>query len=232
MTEKDFLQWEEDLTGEALLLSVLGRLWYRYPDPDEQKWILSLFDNEIFSEVPYAANQPETEQGLDYLCPLQQNHQKDGFFDSIQADYLRLFIGPGKVIAPPWESVHFSKERLTFQEQTLDVRNWYRRFGLVSEKIYKEPDDHIGLEISFVAHLTKLALNSLEEQDENKFAQLLDAQREFLAAHLLRWGPYWCTLVYHNAQTDFYKGISLLTQGALISLGAQFGIKTSKEVIR
>jgi len=232
MNEDYILKWEETLVGEALLLAAMGRLLYRYPEDEEQAWIASLFDEKLFLEVPYAAHKEETAQGLKLLQGWAEKICQDGFFERIQSDYTRLFIGPGKVIVPPWESVYFSSERLTFQQQTLEVRTWYQRFGVEPEKIYKEPDDHIGLEISFIAHLAKLALQALEEQNEEEFNRLIKAQEKFLAEHLLRWGPYWCTLVVKNANTEFYKGLALLTQGALLTLGDQFGIKTSKEVVR
>ncbi|MBO2519906.1 MAG: molecular chaperone TorD, partial [Firmicutes bacterium] len=40
------------------------------------------------------------------------------------------------------------------------MRNWYARYGLVAEKKGQEPDDHVGLELEFVAHLAGLALEA------------------------------------------------------------------------
>jgi TorA maturation chaperone TorD len=136
-------------------------------------------------------------------------------FEDVQADYTRLFIGPGQVLTPPWESVYFSEERLTFQKETLDVRNWYKRFGLQAAKIYNEPDDHIGLELEFIAHLARLGLDALEKNDAAAFDKSLDAQRGFLVEHLLRWAPDWCEQVQSRANTGFYRGISLVTRGSL-----------------
>ena len=107
-----------------------------------------------------------------------------------------------------------------------------RRFGLEAENLHKEPDDHIGLQMSFISYLAKLALQALEEQDKDGFEKLLDAQHDFLSEHLLRWGPYWCNLVSEHTQTDFYKGLALLTRGALFTLAKQFDVQTSEDIIR
>lgn len=225
------INWTEALLGEMLLLGLFGKIWQSYP---ERNGLNAFTNEELFSESPFGHEHSDVRAGLSLLRSWVEKNRTGISEDSLQelqADYTRLFIGAGKVLAPPWESVYFTEERLVFQEQTLQVRQWYRRFGLEPEKLYKEPDDHIGLEMSFVSHLAKLALQALEEQDTIKFGQLLEVQRQFLTEHLLRWGPYWCTLVSKHAHTDFYKGLALFTQGALLTLAEQFGIKTSKEVV-
>ena len=209
------LEWREILTGEMLTFGLLGKAFYTYP---ERPWLQSLVDEDVFAEVPFAAEQPDVTAALLLLQTWSQANKagiSNETFDNLRADCTRLFIGPGKVLTPPWESVQFSEERLTFQEQTLQVRGWYQRFGLVAEKLYAEPDDHIGLELEFIAHLARLGLAALEENDQSKFNQLLDGQRGFMSEHLKRWGPAWCSQVENHAQTDFYRGIAQLTRGVL-----------------
>ncbi len=208
-------EWNVALTGESLIFKFLGKAFYVYP---ERSWFKSLVQSDIFSEAPFAAEQPDVASGL---LLLRQWSRSDGgvlsdqMFDDVQADYTRLFIGPGQVLTPPWESVYFSEERLTFQEETLDVRNWYKQFGLQAAKVYNEPDDHIGLELEFIAHLATMGLDALEKNDAAAFDKSLDAQRGFLAEHLLKWAPDWCEQVQSRANTNFYRGISLVTRGAL-----------------
>ncbi|MBL6983284.1 MAG: molecular chaperone TorD family protein [Anaerolineales bacterium] len=213
------------LLGEALLFGLLGRILY---DQLDKAWLQSLIDEDVFSEAPFGAKQRETALGLDLLQKWSQENSagiSDESFDEWRSDYTSLFVGVGEVLAPPWESVYFSEERLVFQEQTLQVREWYRRFGVEPEKLHKEPDDHIGLELTFVSYLSKLALQALEDQDEEKYEKLLDAQRQFISKHLLRWGTQWCNLVGEHARTDFYKGLAFLTRGALLALAEQYDIQ-------
>lgn len=219
---------QQILTGEILFLSLLSRLIYTYPDIEAQQWIKSLIEEDTLSEAPYAANQEAVIKGIEMIKQWGNSGLTDEAFNKIRDDYTRLFIGVGKVLAPPWESVYFTESHLLFQEQTLQVRNWYRRYGLELEKLHKEPDDHISIEMSFVAYLSKLALQAFEEQNQEEFEELLEAQRQFLASHLLAWGFKWRHMVIEHAQTDFYKGLAYLTQGALNALAEQFSIQPTR----
>ena len=102
----------------------------------------------MFDDVPFGIENNDVSKGLTLLQKWSAENSGDLLsqnFDDLQTDYARLFIGPAKVLTPPWESVYFSEERLVFQEETLQVREWYRRFDLQSVKLHAEPDDHVGL---------------------------------------------------------------------------------------
>jgi putative dimethyl sulfoxide reductase chaperone len=221
-------EWKETLTGELLLLSLLGRVIYNYPN--ERAWYQSLFEDDLFSEVPFASDQDETKTGLGLIQQWGKAGITDLAFENMQADYTRLFIGIGKVLVPPYESVYFNEDRLVFQERTLEVRSWYLRFGLEAEKKKQEPDDHIGLELLFLSHLASLGIQALEKEDQPRFSELLDAQREFLKTHPGTWALSWCGLVQKNAQMDFYKGIAHLTRGALFSLSDVLHVALAKDI--
>ena len=216
------IDWKETLTGELLLLGLISRVVYSYPD---RAWYQSLYEEDVFSEVPFAADQDETKTGLELMQKWGKDGITDESFEKLHVDYTRLFIGVGKVLAPPYESVYFGEERLLFQERTLEVREWYKRFGLEAEKKYVEPDDHIGLELLFLSHLASLGIQSLENGDQTEFNKLLDAQREFLKKHPGTWALTWCGLVEMNARTDFYKGLAHLTRGALSALAEVLEVK-------
>ena len=218
------------ILGESLLFGLLGKILYADLD---KTWLDTLIGEDVFSEVPFGAEQVEMQHGVE-LLQRWTNENRGGLevpqFKALQEDNLRMFIGLNKVPAPVWESVYFSEKRLMFQEQTLQIREWYARFGLQAERINKEPDDHIGLEMLFIAHLASLALQAFEQNDETKLNEILQAQREFLSEHLLRWGPVWAKLVKQHAATDFYRGIAHLTHGALLAIAETLEIKMPKEV--
>lgn len=212
------MDWGTILTGEKLLFGLLGKILYAELD---KTWLQSLIDEDIFSEVPFGGELSETATGLELLQKWSHENSaglSDKSFDGLRADYTRLFVGVGWVLAAPWESVYFNDGRMVFQEQTLQVRDWFRRFGVETEKLHKEPDDHIGLELSFLAHLATLGLQAIEEKDDDKFEEIVEAQRRFMEEHPLKWVPRWCKLVEEKANTDFYKGLAKLVRGTLFSL--------------
>ena len=218
------VNWLDTLTGQTLFFGVLAKLIYVYP---EKKWIESLIAEDVFAEVPFASHQADVVAGLNLMQSWCHAH-RDGLsmeeFDDLRADFTHLFLGPAKAPAAPWESVYFCDERLVFQQQTLQVREWYARFGLEPINLHKEPDDHIGLELEFLAHLAKLGVQALEVNDSVRFDELLKAQREFLAAHPIKFFMEWCQLVEDNAKTDFCRAMALLTRGSLTELAMMLDV--------
>jgi TorA maturation chaperone TorD len=208
-----------------LLCGLLGKLLFTFPEKD---WLAALAAESVFAEAPFAAKQPDVKAGLELLnawADLNHEGLSDHNFDDVVADYTRLFIGPGSVLAPPWESVFVEKGRMIFQKATLDVRDWYRRHGLQSVKLYQEPDDHIGLELRFLAHLAGEGLSALEQGDDVAFEAANDAQRRFLSGHVLNWAPVWCDQVMVYTRTDFYRGVALSVKGLLQELADLFELE-------
>lgn len=78
-------------------------------------------------------------------------------------DAMHLFGTLGRPLAEPHESVWLSREHLLFEEQTLQVRACYRRYGLGLVDQGREPDDHIGFELLFLAELLGLLAGAWEE---------------------------------------------------------------------
>jgi len=215
MEKEKIEMWKTALMGETLLLGMLGRILYQEPD---KNWLESLVKEDVFAEVPFGEGQIEIENGQKLLQAWTSQNASgitDKEFEAIKKDHLYLFTGVGKPLAPVWESVYFSEARMLFQKQTLEVREFYARFGLQAERKGNEPDDHIGLELSFMAHLASLVLQSLEKDNQPQTEELLQAQRDFLTQHLLRWAKAWAELVHKHAETDFYRGLAHLTVGAL-----------------
>lgn len=131
----------------------------------------------------------------------------------VRRDHRRLFIGPGPLLAPPYESVHRSVDRLVFEAQTLQVRAVYARHGLAAPSLDREPDDHIGLELDLLATLSLRAMDALDADDAASARELQAAQRSFLDEHLLRWAPGLLRTIEDRADTDFYRGVGALGTG-------------------
>lgn len=135
----------------------------------------------------------EDENTLDaYLSFLGKLRQKisinpDGTLDKLKNEYTCLMIGPNKLPAPPWESVYVTKERTIFQESTLKVRRAYLKYQFLPANYPHEADDHLALELDFMAHLAKLTLDLFEEENIAEVKKVLSDQKAFLEEHLLLW---------------------------------------------
>jgi TorA maturation chaperone TorD len=208
----------ELLNTEGFYLITIGSLLAASP---EHAQLIQLASEEVFSAIPFAQEQPSTQEGARLLVDWASNYDESQL-DALKSDYLRLFEGPGMPKAPPWESVYTGDEgRLIFQKETLLVREWFKTYGLQIRKLYKEPDDNIAYELQFIGHLTTKAAASLEAGETDKTQQFLEARNRFCEEHLLCWAFEWCTLAAKEAATPYYKGVAYLVEGILVELRQQ-----------
>lgn len=152
--------------------------------------------------------------GLELLAAWTEEYSEE-VYDQTYNDYFTLLIGLGMPKAAPWESVYRHEVPLLFQEETMEVRRWYRRYGVQIEALNREPDDHIAYELEFVSLLTQKMIEALETSDEEQYNELFLARNTFLKEHLLTWAPMWCDKVNENAQGAFFKGLSLYLSNIL-----------------
>lgn len=165
-----------------------------------KEYIEKLIQIDSDNEVP----------GLSYLQEfLNAKEDYQDFIDFTRDEFQKMFEGPGKLLAPPWESVYLSEEKLMFEEQTINVREFYGRYGMQISNFGAEPDDHIGLELQFMALLTKKSIESLEKNNINAFKQVMKAQEDFLTQHLLLWVIEFSDLMYQGVKSPFYRGLAL-----------------------
>ena len=121
-----------------------------------------------------------------FLAHLLNQAKNKKFLDTLQSEYTRLFLGPHKLIAPPWQSVYDSKDKTLFTYSTLEVRAKYAKYGLKTTKYLSEADDHLAFELNFMLYLAGLANENLDIRYE-----ILKDSADFLDKHLLSWiGDY------------------------------------------
>ena len=204
-------EWAQLQTGQGLAYRFLGRCFYEAPDAE---WISTLAEERLFEAWPFPSKDEDTTEGLSLVRDFCESWDTTKIGE-LQWDFTRLFVGPGKMLVPPWESVHRSKTGLTFQESTLRVREIYQGFGVEAPAIHREPDDHIGIELAFVGRLSELAAAAATEGDTATLDRHLEAQKAFLRDHLLVWAPRCLELVGEHAETAYYHGVARLTLGTL-----------------
>ena len=202
-------QWD----AWAATWTVLGRVFAAAPD---QESLDRVREPEMLTEWPLAGGERTTE-GLDLLA---ESSRAGEDAKAVYDDFFGLVIGPGKMLATPWESVYRSTEGLVFEAQTLQVREFYRRFGLQAPRLNREPDDHISLELEFCATLLTRAMDAAESGNNDEADEFVAAHRDFCREHLLAWAPEFFRRVEQGATTAFYRGIGVLGQDACAQLAS------------
>jgi putative dimethyl sulfoxide reductase chaperone len=136
---------------------------------------------------------------------------------ALATEYAALFLNVGKIPVYPFESVYTSAERLLMQQARDDVLKEYRKAGLAQTQDFREPEDHIALELDFMSNLGSRTLASLQAQETMAAIESLRWQKDFFEKHLMVWVPKFCQDVGRAAQSDFYRGVALLTNEFLES---------------
>lgn len=172
------------LCNRWFLYSFFGRLFAAEPDGD----LLDLVEGDHLAEECSMLDAADRQVGK-ILCFRARGSVLDRETDleALVGEYTKLMIGPGKVPAPPWESIYVSREPLLFQESTLEVREAYAAAGFEAAGYPREADDHLATELNFMAALADRAVRAYESEDIEVYENALRAQSRFLKNHLLVW---------------------------------------------
>lgn len=137
---------------------------------------------------------------------------RDEALQSVQTEYLALFLGACEPLAPPWESLYRTPEKLLFGPPAGQVRAFMERFGVEAVEKYRMPEDHIGLELMLLA----AASEASARQDGGDWQESARLQAEFIAAHPLGWiGDLERDAAAH-ATAGFYAAVLGLAHGVLL----------------
>ena len=196
-------EWKDSLTERFEIYHLLQHLFQAAPT------------TEFLTELPSLFKEPrEGDSFKQGLGPIKQDllALDDQVEANIRWDYTRLFVGPSKLLAPPYESVYCSSQRLVMQESTAKIREEYQEAGLSVLAQGEIPDDHVAIEFEFMKSLCAIALNTLEHEQWRELGSVLECQEKFLAEHLTQWIPRFTHDIQENANTSFYKGAAELTK--------------------
>lgn len=123
-------------------------------------------------------------------------------------EYERLFMGHNaKMIA--CESLFRAREEGVNGFACLsEIRDTYMQTGVVFNKISGERDDHIALELEFMAVMSEEMLSKASLRESS--LELVDVQISFLEDHLLKWVPLFSAELAAITTSPMYKGLSEL----------------------
>ncbi|MFQ6016414.1 MAG: molecular chaperone TorD family protein [Anaerolineae bacterium] len=164
----------------------------------------------------------------------------EGSLLQLKIAYNRLFVGPGRPLAHPYESVYGSPQGLNKQAQfmpdsthkflakptsktevlapvysvmgeaAVQSLHLYAQEGLLFCPERKELPDHVAVQLAYMTHLT------LQEAEARQKGMLLEAQRylhkeqTFLLNHLGRWLPSFCDRIITADAHPFYTTLAQL----------------------
>lgn len=120
--------------------------------------------------------------------------------DELAADYAAIYL-TGALGVSPCESFWLSDDHLVCQEPMFDLRALYASAGLAVADWRKRPDDHLVVQLEFLASRLEDASG---DDDWRAIADLLDE-------HLLLWLGDFARRAASRCDTPFYAALALLT---------------------
>ncbi|WP_160721104.1 TorD/DmsD family molecular chaperone [Bacillus sp. USDA818B3_A] len=152
-------------------------------------------------------------EGGKILADFFENMTRNKNVMTEKEEYRRLFIGPGTLIAPPWESYYRSEEGLLFEEWTFQIRELFHQYGLQNIHENNEPDDSLFLELEFMIFLIHL---SLQTEETKEIKDLISSQIHLLKDHMTIWIPEFCQRIIDHSNSRLYIGAAMLLKEFLI----------------
>lgn len=149
---------------------------------------------------------------LENVCPEAARHvpriEDKIDIETLKIDHSKLFVGPYKLLAPPYGSIYLEGEGTLMGNSTMDVRNMYREAGLDVSEDHKDAPDHISAELEFMYFLIFKCVESVEKSGLDGVTDHLNRQMGFLENHLGAWVSEFAERVADNAETEFYKNLA------------------------
>ena len=186
---------EEFFVERLKIYDLLRHLYMSHPTQDVLKSLKQL-----------SSEDDDINQGLILLKGVSVNDLTE-----LELEFTKLFVGPGKVPAPPYESYYTSEKKLLMQESTVAVRRKYLKAGLAMKRPYSIPDDHLVSEFEFMYYLCNKSYQIFIGRKQEKAINFLQMQEEFLEQHLSIWVPDFCKNIINSTNNNFFKGLAFFT---------------------
>ncbi|NIN51945.1 MAG: hypothetical protein GTN80_06475 [Nitrososphaeria archaeon] len=200
--------------NRARVYHLLSLLYIRPPDKALLKTLKSWIHAVIESLRVYESLPNHMSKGLNSMYIFLED-MDDRSLEFLSVEFTRLFRGlkPSKSPLPPYESL-YRGEKLVFGETTIEVYKKYRYFNLIPVDRFKgDPPDHIAFELDFMRFLCSKEGEAWNKGDRNEVLKLLNAERNFVREHLIKWIRKLCEKIKLFDATGFYKALADLTEG-------------------
>lgn len=121
--------------------------------------------------------------------------------DVLAVDFAAIYL-TGAYGAAPSESFWLDPDHIVCQAPMFEMREIYRAAGLKAGNWRLRPDDHLVLQLQYIAHMLRRRVTSADFSKQ--LAQTMDA-------HLMRWLPDFVAGVDARAVVPFYAALGYVT---------------------
>lgn len=131
--------------------------------------------------------------------------------EALLVEHTRLFLGPFKLVAPPYGSVWLDDQKTVMGDSTQKVATFYHTCGLQLADDFHELPDHFAVELEFLSYLAFKQREAATAGDSAEVERLKGLQHEFLDNFLLPWLTQFTDAVINDGEAPFYVAIARCT---------------------
>jgi putative dimethyl sulfoxide reductase chaperone len=182
------------------------------------EWFLSPPSREKLASLPSTAEAEPPADAMDSAWLALANAAPDleiTSVDELGGEFTRLISGiqEGMGPPPPFESL-WREDRL-IGESTVAVIETYARAGFADIDPEAGPQDHVSVELKFMALLALREAEARRAADLVGARQRLSQQGDFLNRHLAAWAPRWADAVIQQARLPLFAALAGLLKAGL-----------------
>lgn len=196
---------KELMEGRATMYALLARAFHKEVDEAFYKQLTSM-------RYPQGSQNRDINDAFKRLYAYVR-HARPDEPELLAGEYARVFLGSGVLngnAAFPYESVYTSSHGLVMQEARDEVLAIYRSQGVDKDETWKDPEDHIALELEFMEILSRRCADAVGSNNNEAAESLVKTQYRFLIDHLMNWAPRFLGDVSKYAEVDFYPAFAAL----------------------
>lgn len=201
----------EDRSRLYMLLSIF------YMKRPREEFVKKLKTDEFIQNLKNALSEEENKitdgvKILELFIKSIRNLPDSEVAEKLAVDFTRLFRGIKKGYGPPppYESTWRGEGKMA-GEWTQEVLKKYREAGLGID-IEAELPDYIGVELKFMAILAYHEALAWRKNDILTALSFLEMEKKFIDEHLKNWVPEFCRIMAHEALSNFYKAMAIVTK--------------------
>ena len=175
---------------------------------------------ELADEFAFASDDASLTEALDVMRAALAGAD-DAALEQLAVTFDRVFFGIGPLTARhafPYESVYTSDRGIMMQDAYAQVVRAYRDQHLAKDASFTEPEDHVAVELAFMATLADRAATFLGAGTAEGDAAADETVRQSLAfaqGHLLNWVDRFCvdlrTAAAVDGENGFYVALARFT---------------------
>ncbi|WP_236643305.1 molecular chaperone [Enterorhabdus sp. P55] len=193
---------------------------YRLPSRCYRSEVDNALARDLTSEFAFASDDPTLVEALDTMRTALADTD-EAALEQLAVTFDRVFFGMGPLTARhafPYESVYTSDRGIMMQDAYAQVVRAYREQHLAKDASFTEPEDHLAVELAFMATLADRAESFLTTGDasgDEAADQTVRQSLAFAQSHLLSWVDRFCIDLDAAASADgadgFYPSLARFT---------------------